>query len=275
MPGPYAGAFDVGGGRKLFLTCAGAGSPTVILEAGAGGGGNACSNVQPEVATFSRICSYDRANIPGGASDPAPKPRAAGDVVADLHAAPTAAGVPGPVILVGHSDGGLFVRLYASRYPDEVVGMVLVDAVSEELDAGGLILLKELLTQDQWSQYQVALEQQARAPFVARVDDEQVDMAASYAEMRATLADSPFRPIRLFVLTHGVADPPSPGEPPAFAQAKERVWQELQQELARLAPNAKHLIVRDSGHIIQEEEPDVVIDAIRQVVEAVGDPGTW
>jgi pimeloyl-ACP methyl ester carboxylesterase len=274
-PGPYTGAFDVGGERTLFLTCVGSGSPTVILEAGAGGGANAWTKVQPEVASFARVCSYDRANIPGGASDPAPKPRTAGDVVADLHAALTSAGVPGPFVLVGHSDGGLFVRLYASRYPDEVVGMVLVDAVSEELDASGLVLLKELLSQDQWRGYQAALEQQAHAPFVARVDDEQIDIAASSAEMRATLADSPLRPMPLFVLTHGVPDPPSPGEPPELAQAKERVWQELQQQLAGLVPNAKHLIVRDSGHIIQEEQPDTVIDAIRQVVEAVGDPETW
>ncbi|HET7870528.1 MAG TPA: alpha/beta fold hydrolase [Actinomycetota bacterium] len=274
-PGPYTGAFDVGGGRTLFLTCSGSASPTVILEAGAGGGANAWTKVQPEVANLARVCSCDRANIPGGASDPAPKPRTAEDVVEDLHAALTAAGVPGPFVLVGHSDGGLFVRLYASRYPDEVVGMVLVDAVSEELDASGLVLLKELLSQDQWRGYQAGLEQQARAPFVARVDDEQVDIAASSAEMRATLADSPLRPMPLFVLTHGVPDPPSPGEPLEFAQAKERVWQELQQQLARLVPNAKHLVVRDSGHIIQEEQPDVVIDAIRRVVEAVRDPGTW
>jgi pimeloyl-ACP methyl ester carboxylesterase len=274
-PGPYTGAFDVGRGRTLFLTCSGSGSPTVILEAGAGGGANAWTKVQPEVAPVARVCSYDRANIPGGASDPAPKPRTAGDVVEDLHAALTAAGVPGPFVLVGHSDGGLFVRLYASRYPDEVVGMVLVDAVSEELDASGLLLLKELLSQDQWRGYQAALEQQAHAPFVNRVDDEQVDIAASSAEMRATLADSPLRPMPLFVLTHGVPDPPSPGEPPEFARAKERVWQELQQQLAQLVPNAKHLVVRDSGHIIQEERPDVVIDAIRRVVEAVRDPGTW
>jgi pimeloyl-ACP methyl ester carboxylesterase len=274
-PGPYTGAFDVGGGGTLFLNCAGSGSPTVILEAGAGGGANAWTKVQPEVASLARVCSYDRANIPGGASDPAPKPRTARDVVADLHAALTAAGVPGPFVLVGHSDGGLFIRLYASRYPEQVVGMVLVDAVSEELDAATAVLLKQLLSQDEWRQYQAALEQQARAPFVARVDDEQVDIAASSAEMRATLADSPLRPMPLFVLTHGVPDPSSPGEPPAFARAKERVWQELQQQLATLVPGAKHLIVRDSGHIIQEEQPDVVIDSIRQVVEAVADPGTW
>jgi pimeloyl-ACP methyl ester carboxylesterase len=274
-PGPFTGAFDVGGGRTLYLNCAGSGSPTVILEAGAGGGASAWTKVQPEVASLARVCSYDRANTPGGASDPAPKPRTAADVVTDLHAALRAAGVPGPFVRVGHSDGGLFVRLYASRYPDEVVGMVLVDAVSEEMETAMSVMLKELLPEDQWRAYQASLEEQARAPFVARVDDEQVDIAASSAEMRASLADSPLRPMPLFVLTHGVPDPPSPGEPPAFVRAKERVWQELQQQLARLVPNAKHLIVRDSGHIIQEERPDVVIDAIRQVVEAVGDPGTW
>ena len=273
-PGPYTGAFDVGDGRRLFLSCAGSGSPTVILEAGAGGGANAWTQVQPEIATFARVCSYDRANLPGGASDPAQKPRTAGDVVADLHAALAAAGVPGPLVLVGHSDGGLFVRLYASQYPDEVAGLVLVDAVSEDLEEAEAALLEELLTPDQLSQYQAELEQQALAPFVARVDDEQVDMAASSAEMRARSTD-PLRPMPLFVLTHGVPSPPAPGEPPSIARDKERIWQQLQAELALLVPNARHLIVRDSGHLIQQEQPEAVIDAMRQVVEGVNDPGTW
>jgi pimeloyl-ACP methyl ester carboxylesterase len=221
------------------------------------------------------VCSYDRANIPGGASDPAQKPRTAADVVTDLHAALAAAGVPGPFVLVGHSDGGLFVRLYASLYPDEVAGLVLVDAVSENLEEAEAALLEELLTPEQFSQYQAALEQQANAPFVARVDDEQVDMAASSAEMRAARSDSPLRPMPLFVLTHGVPSPPEPGEPQAIARDREQIWQQLQDELALLVPNAKHLVVRDSGHAIQEEQPGAVIDAIRQVVEAVNDPSTW
>jgi pimeloyl-ACP methyl ester carboxylesterase len=274
-PSAHTGAFDVEEGRKLFLNCAGSGSPTVILEAGAGGGASAWTQVQAEIAAFARVCSYDRANIPGGASDPAQKPRTAGDVVADLHAALAASGVPGPFVLVGHSDGGLFVRLYASLHPDEVVGLVLVDAVSENLEEAEAVLLEELLTPEQLSQYQAALEQQANAPFVARVDDEQVDMAASSAEMRAARSDSPLRPMPLFVLTHGVPSPPAPGEPPAIARDKERIWQQVQDELALLVPNAKHLVVRDSGHIIQQEQPGAVIDAIRQVVEAVNDPSTW
>jgi len=274
-PGPYTGAFDVGDGRRLFLSCAGSGSPTVILEAGAGGGANAWTQVQPEIANFARVCSYDRANLPGGASDPAQKPRTAGDVVADLHAALAAAGVPGPLVLVGHSDGGLFVRLYASLYPDEVAGLVLVDAVSEDLEEAEAALLDELLTPDQLSQYQAELEQQALAPFVTRVDDEQVDMAASSAETRAARSADPLRPMPLFVLTHGVPSQPAPGEPPSIARDKERIWQQLQAELALLVPNARHLIVRDSGHLIQQEQPEAVIDAMRQVVEGVNDPGTW
>lgn len=274
-PGPYTGAFDVGEGRKLFLSCAGSGSPTVVLEAGAGGGARAWTEVQPEIAPFARVCAYDRANLPGGASDPAPKPRTAEDVVADLHAALTAAAVPGPFVMVGHSDGGLFVRLYASRYPDEVSGLVLVDAVSEELEAAAVALQMKLLPPDQRKQFQAALDQQPEAPFVERVDDEQVDMAASSEDMLTARSASPLRPMPLFVLTHGVPSPPSPDESPAIARAKERIWQRLQGELAQLVPNAKHLIVRNSGHIIQEEQPEVVIDAIRQVVEAVRDPGTW
>jgi len=151
---------------------------------------------------------------------------------------------------------------------------VLVDAVSEDLEEAEAALLEELLTPDQLSQYQAELEQQALAPFVARVDDEQVDMAASSAEMRARSTD-PLRPMPLFVLTHGVPSQPAPGEPPSIARDKERIWQQLQAELALLVPNARHLIVRDSGHLIQQEQPEAVIDAMRQVVEGVNDPGTW
>jgi len=102
-----------------------------------------------------------------------------------------------------------------------------------------------------------------------------VDMAASSAETRAARSADPLRPMPLFVLTHGVPSQPAPGEPPSIARDKERIWQQLQAELALLVPNARHLIVRDSGHLIQQEQPEAVIDVIQQVVEGVNDPGTW
>jgi beta-lactamase class A/pimeloyl-ACP methyl ester carboxylesterase len=275
VPGPYTGAFDVGGGRKLFLTCAGTGSPTVVLEGGAGGGAAAWTAVQPAVAGFTRVCAYDRANLPGGASDPAPKPRTANDVVADLHALLTVARVPGPYVLVGHSDGGLFVRLYASAYPDEVAGLVLVDAVHEDQDARLREILERLLTPEQWAAYEQAQAEAAKAPFVAHVGDEQVDMTASFAQMRAARVEHPLRPMPLFVLTHGLAPDPQPGEPAGLTQAMEQTWRELQDDLAGLVPNARHVIAERSGHVIQQDQPGLVNEAIRQVVAAVRDPSTW
>jgi pimeloyl-ACP methyl ester carboxylesterase len=128
VAGPkFAGRVDIGG-RDLFLHCTGEGSPTVILEAGFGDTSDIWDKVQPGVARTTRVCSYDRAGM--GQSDPPPTDvRTFGEVVADLHALLTAAGVPAPYVLVGNSIGGLFVRLYAGTYPEETAGLVLVDGV--------------------------------------------------------------------------------------------------------------------------------------------------
>jgi pimeloyl-ACP methyl ester carboxylesterase len=127
--GVFDGNVDIGG-RTLHLSCQGAGSPTVILEAGQFPA-DAWAAVMRGVSEFTHVCAYDRANRDG--SDPAPLPRSAEDVVADLHALLAAAQVPGPYVLVGASQGGLFTRLYAVTYPDDVAGMVLSDATFEEV----------------------------------------------------------------------------------------------------------------------------------------------
>jgi hypothetical protein len=121
------------GGYRLHLYCTGTGrpgSPTVILDAAFGDTSLAWSKVQPSVASFTRVCSYDRAGY--GWSDTSPLPRTARRVVTELHTLLTRAGVPGPYVLVGHSYGGLFVQLYAYTYPHEVAGLVLVDSVHED-----------------------------------------------------------------------------------------------------------------------------------------------
>jgi pimeloyl-ACP methyl ester carboxylesterase len=157
--GDFAGLVDIGG-RRLYLECRGSGGPTVVLVAGYGNHGGIWSLESPElpqppvlptVAGFTRVCAYDRPGTVGDVddptdrsrSDPVPQPRAARDTVADLHALLQAARVPGPYVLVGHSLGGLYARLYAATYPDEVAGMVLVDAMSERFRA--------VLTPEQWA----------------------------------------------------------------------------------------------------------------------------
>ena len=192
--GGFAGLVDIGDGRRLYLECAGQGSPTVVLESGFRTRADLWSDdlIQPEaprtmvfpgVAAFTRVCAYDR---PGTAtvtedvllpsrSDPVAMPRTAAESVHDLHALLEAADVPGPYVLVGHSYGGMLMRLYASTYPDEVVGMVLVDAFSEGLE--------EQMTAEQWTAY-AAIFQPVPEALAGYSDLEFTDLDLSASQVR-------------------------------------------------------------------------------------------
>ena len=150
----FAGLVDIDGGRKMYLKCSGRGSPTVVLVGGLRASADDWSisdkfksTVFPEVAKFARVCACDRPGTPvdekPSRSDPVPQPTTAKDAVADLHALLGAAGEAGPYVLVGHSYGGLIVRLYASTYPKEVSGLVLIDVLSEGL--------QDAETPEQWA----------------------------------------------------------------------------------------------------------------------------
>ena len=150
----FAKQIYIGGGRKMYLECRGSGSPTVVLVAGLKGSAGDWNVAKPsgptvfaEVAKFTRVCAYDRPGTPVGEkpsrSDPVPQATTAREAVADLHALLSAAGVAGPYVLVGHSYGGLIVRLYASIYPEDVSGLVLVDALTEGL--------RDAETPEQWA----------------------------------------------------------------------------------------------------------------------------
>jgi pimeloyl-ACP methyl ester carboxylesterase len=187
-------------------------------------------------------------------------------VVADLHALLRAAGVPGPYVLVGHSLGGLFVRLYASTYPDEVAGLVLVDSSHEDQFAR----LQALLTPEQWATVErMAL---ARLELPGYPELEWVDFEASFDQLRRAAAARPLRPLPLVVLSRGrapeAAEAPE-GFPPETVAAQERLWQDLQAGLAALTPGARHVVAAESGHYVQLQQPDLVTAAVREVVEAV------
>src|ERR1700686_1083054 len=122
------------GGYRLHIHCSGpegaSGGPTVIMDAGIGECSLGWGLVQPEIAKFARVCTYDRAGL--GWSDPAPTPRTSRQIVSDLHALLTNAGIGPPYVMVGHSFGGLNARLYASQFPEDVAGMVLVNSAHED-----------------------------------------------------------------------------------------------------------------------------------------------
>ena len=253
------------GGYKLNICCFGKGKPAVIIEAGAGcptvETGGSWRAVIPAIAPTTQVCLYDRAGL--GLSDRAPEQDLSGrtsqDMVKDLHTLLDKAGIPAPYILVGHSIGGYNVRLYASQYPEEVAGMVLVDSTHP----------------DTWSKFSAALppeqpdepESLRDARSVADPQDpddpEKMDVVTSAAQVRATglLGDLP-----LVVLTHtpGIKNPNLQTD---LSDKLDRVWQDLQIDLAGLSSNSTHIIAAHAGHFIQVDEPQLVIDAILKVMD--------
>lgn len=234
------------GGRSVAITCLGAGRPPVVLEAGLTATGLTWRAAQAGIAAFTRACAYDRANL--GRSDPAPGPRTGADAAADLRTLLQDAGIPAPYVLVGASFGGFIVRLFAAAHPAAVAGMVLVDASHEDQRDR----LAEILTE----------EQLADLAFDVPRNIEEMDVRATWDEVRAA---GPLPAVPLIVLSAGQDKPAPPGYP---AAAMNRVWRELQADLATLSPKSLHLVI-DTDHDIALERPAVVVDAARRVVEVV------
>jgi pimeloyl-ACP methyl ester carboxylesterase len=268
----FLGQVDIGGGRRLYLECHGTGAPTVILESGYHDSSQpwSLSDANPPpvllaVAGFTKVCAYDRPGTllytdPPRITDrtsPAQMPRTARDVVSDLHALLAAARVPGPYILVGHSLGGLFVRLYAQNYPGEVVGLVLVDAFPLELPAQ---------LGSQWPAYRQVLNNPL-PQFSNNAAFEQIDVDKSIAQITQA---PPLRQMPLVVLTK--TEPfarPSNVEGFSFTDV-ERFWIKDAGEMVKLGRDTPHIFATGSDHYIQIHQPDLVVQSVRLVIERAG-----
>lgn len=242
------------GGRRLYIKCSGVarkGVPIVVMDAGMGNTSDVWSLVQPKVAQFARVCSYDRAGI--GKSDRAPQAHTSEDIVNDLHNLLAKAEIHPPYVLVGHSLGGMNARLYASKYPKEIIGMVLVDSTHEdETDRMIALLPPETL-------------KKARPEDMIVRTAEDIDFNRSIAQVRAA---NWHRDIPLIVLTRGSATfNPNDYAVPSLAPKFEDIRLELQKELVRRSSRGKQIMAEKSGHNIHRDQPQLVIDAIRQVVE--------
>jgi pimeloyl-ACP methyl ester carboxylesterase len=278
-------------GRNLHVYCTGKGSPSVILEAGAGAFAIDWSLVQPEVARTNRVCSYDRAG--SGWSDPSKVVETAATVVQDLHAGLRAAGVTPPYVIVGASVGGIYVRMYSIRYPSEVTAMVLVDPSYEErlftmfegkpvtiasltadqvgstIPPGPAIIPSrlpqtgapfDLLPPDLY-ELRVKLEMRLIASIPRSVPHDVV-VASAEGERAAlarlheinTVQEYPLGDRPLVVLTRGLGS--SQGLKDAHAA------------LARQSTNSRHTVVTGAGHEIHLFKPAAVVQAIQDVLEA-------
>jgi pimeloyl-ACP methyl ester carboxylesterase len=274
--GPFAGRVAIRGDRRLYLECRGSGRPTVMLEAGTGNLGSIWTEppvgpgraVLPAVARFTRVCAYDR---PGtytypdtfSRSDPVAMPRTTLDIVRDLRDLLRAAGAPRPLVLAGHSFGGMVARLYATNHPRAVAGLVSVDAQNEDYAAA----YKRLLPPDV---YAANILDPQPPPGLNYPAVEILDLEPSAAQMRQAQADTPLRPMPLVVLSHSRTIPNPFGLPPEFPiDALETAFQDSQDMLARLVPGAEHVIATESTHYIQLDQPRLVTDAIHRVVRNV------
>lgn len=292
---PAPGEMVAVSGHDMQLYCTGkAGGPTVVMDSGIGGGVLDWQTVQPKVAKFVRVCSYDRSGL--GWSESGPKPRTSPRIVKELHALLKNAGVGGPYVLVGHSFGGANVQLYAAEYPDEVAGMVLVDSALDlrvldkdlreatEGAAPSPLTLKvvaplgiaRLLSGGSAGQGgpPEGLEEERNALYsgtrhLYAVADESATINESVAEATDAALSLDEKP--LIVLSAGARQ--YPGFKKGQAKRMDEQANEFEAGLTDLSQNSKLVVAKDSDHYIQFDRPGLVVDSIRRVVDVARDGG--
>lgn len=230
-------------GHRMHVRQHGHGTPAVVFDAGLGHCSQTWDEVWKAVRRDTRVVLYDRPGL--GRSAPCERPRTSGQMVAELRELLDRSGVEPPYILVGHSLGGLNMRLFAALHPDEVAGLLLVEPTPEDFPA----LYGDLLPDDE----RVRLEtRHALSPPAARRELRSAPLSAEQVRHAPALP----RDIPIVLLSS-----PRRNDSEAFREA----WTRMQYALAgRLG--ARHLVVEDAGHYIQYDRPDVVIDAIGDLV---------
>ena len=247
IPGAFQGTYDVGG-YALYMSGVGENGPVVVLESGIGDGGtmSGWETVMNGVKDFARICLYDRAGL--GKSEKAPGVRSTEQIADELHALLEAAPVNGPYILVGHSLGGLHIQTYADRYPDEAVGMVFVDPTPKAV--------------------------------VDTLSDEQLDNLKKAGASEAVLAEAGpglNASIPFFRTLPRLADVPVVVITSSFTgegEVDRERYEQLRnahETLSEEVADGCHVVATKSGHYIQMDEPELVIEAIRNVYNKVAE----
>jgi len=235
-------------GHQLNIRCSGDGTPAVVLISGLATDNHDWVEVEKQVSEFTQICSYDRFGL--GESDHRDGTPTSQTATDDLHALISASGISGQVLLAGHSYGGLVAQLYAAKHPDDTFGVVLVDSLHEEnLDRAGVILGEPTMTM-----FMRALT----------ANPEGVDIPASLDQVQGLdLGDTP-----VTVLTAGDHDLPDIIDPGVGRQLIS-AWLYSQRELSKLSTTGVQFIAEGSGHCIQCDRPNVVVDAIREMAYGV------
>lgn len=284
---PPRGRLYIVDGYKMHLYCTGEGSPTIVLDAGLGNDSLIWANVQPALSKTTRVCSYDRAGF--GWSDLQPNPRDAHRITDQLHALLTEAGINGPIVLMGHSIAGLYIRDYAARYPQNVSGLVFVDGstpLQEDRFPGRtkfvLFKAKLELLQTKWlyvlgipritgdcnigdgfeiSAAKILSEDQCRAALYTALDREDENFHQSGEE---TIQTGPFGDLPVLIFSQD--NHPSGSEPQSPV---DQIWNQMQEELKRLSTRSRRIIAKGSGHYIQVERSDLLNSEVGNFIRQI------
>ena len=269
-------------GRRMHIVCTGLGSPVVVFESGFGANAAAWDKVVPALAKQTRVCAYDRAGY--GSSDPGPLPRDGASIARDLDDTLRAARISGPLVMVGHSAGGLYVRLFADRRPKDVAGMVLVDPSVDHQDlqlsmfgprAADLSGIRQRV-QHCLEVAQGWAEEDKEGP-ASRCRDHGRMLPATAWETQLSELDSLWRStsdevstgrtsygaMPLIVLTASGA---SEGVSGPLKEAVDARWRAVHRDIANRSSRGQERLVQ-SSHLIMVEHPEAVIQAVDEVLQ--------
>lgn len=276
--GPFAGQIDVGDGRQLYLRCAGRGSPTILMDAGIHDSSDTWTVTQTAypvpsspsvfrgVSRFTHVCIFDR---PGTIrysdpvalttrSTPVPMPRQLPDVASDTEKLLNAAGIETPIVIVGHSMGGLFSRYFAQTHRKQVAGMVLVDAFAPDIKP---------LFGSTWPRYREILNFPPGAEaLTSQPGWETLDVDGAIRDVRRA---RPLKRMPLAVMSKTEPFTVPPGFSKLITDTLIRVWPITQRRLVALEPQTPHVIATGSDHYVQWHDPDLTTSTIKLVFDRV------
>jgi len=291
---PLGKMVDVGG-YNMHIISEGEGSPTVVFDSGMGCHSLDWLLVHPEVGKFTRVCCYDRAG--NGWSDESPLERTSENIATELHTLLEKSGEKPPYILVGHSFGGPNMLLFANKYPDEVVGMVLVDSSHEDhlknlpdwpqsyiekvlihplgakffslvgltrlyINSPGSDMAVKTFPEDMRNIY---LATTSTTKNVCTVTQEFQSFKKSLQQLRDTGGSIGEKPLIVITARKSLTSE-EPRFPSEFSEKLAGIWSALQKDLVKRSTQSKQVIA-DSGHMVTREDPEVIIEAIREVFE--------
>ncbi len=277
---PAPGKMYVVNGHDMHIYCTGEGSPTLVLDAGMGNDSLAWHKVQPELSKTTRVCSYDRAGM--GWSTPGPDPRDADNIASELHALLQQAGVSGPIVLMGHSMGGIDIRAYATHYPQSLAGLIFVEGATPlEEDHESADLKAHTPSTSQYYSY-VALmalgipRLTGDCSVDSRFDGQfarmkgQLDCGMLLGEVwreytafrrsgEETINTGPYGDLPVLIFSRDTQlDRQTSHLPPKLALEMSVVWDHDQEALKRLSTRSRRIIAKGSGHHLPIDRADLI-----------------